>query len=157
MARRKPAPCCVVCNRTLEETGGKRLVSTPSHTISIGSADTPIGAYKHPSRTLRLEDNYRDVVVAIHGERICTDEIVERVRVACQAGQRPWFCQGCAQRNICKVCGAPLRRVPGADHMEDDGNVVHSAFFAGFGDYRICPNVDCGAEQWPSGRSDNRR
>lgn len=143
MARRKPYSRCAVCNRTLEETGGKRLVSTHTFSVSVCNPQTPIGNLRHPARTIRLDGVFRDVIVAMFGPRLWTDESVTHIREAIQEGFRPWFCQRCAERDLCPTCGSPMTTVPGANHMEDDGRVWHQPYFMGMGNAYRCTNGSC--------------
>jgi len=147
MARRKPANCCSVCGRSLEEVGGFRLVSTATYGVSVCTPKTPIGAIRHPARSIRLEGDFRDVIVAMFGDELWTNEAINRVREATQSGLRPWFCQRCAGRDLCPVCGTPMTAVPGADHMADDGSVSHMPYFYGMGKLRHCPDSDCSSNQ----------
>lgn len=141
MAQRKPAERCAVCNSTLEETGGKRLIATPTNVISLCTIQTTLGSVRHSARTIRLTDNYRDVIVVISGEALWTDEVAERIRVVSQEGLRPWFCQRCVDHQICKLCSTPLSRVPVADYLEDDGRTLHASFLTGFA--QSCSNSAC--------------
>ena len=143
MSRRVPHECCVLCQRPLDETGGKRLISTPSHAIRIGTPHFPLGSVRHPARTIRLGGNFRDVIVVFSGEHLWTDEMVERVRQTCEAGRRPWFCQRCARCHLCRQCGTPLTTVPGADYLDETGRTVHAPYFTGF--VQRCPNPGCAA------------
>ena len=143
MPRRLPHATCAVCDRPQDETGGVRLVATPIHAIQICTPGTLCGLVRHPSRTIQLDGDFRDVIVALSGSKLWTDHVIERVRGICQAGHRPWFCQRCAGRDLCPHCGSPLTAVPGADHMLDCGKVVHSSHFMGFGGVRRCSNPEC--------------
>ena len=141
MARRKPAARCVVCEKTIDEIGGVRLVATHRHSIILCTPDVPLGSIRHPARTIRLTGNHRDVIFSMFGEAIWTDEVVERIVEVGMAGLRPWFCQVCADIHLCRVCGSPLTRVPTSDYLEDNGRSIHSPSVSGYA--QSCPNSNC--------------
>lgn len=141
MARRLPYDRCAVCDRTLAETGGKRLVATASHAIRICNLDTPLGSLHHPARTIRLRGDFRDVIVVLSGARLWTHDAIVNVERIVYKGTRPWFCQRCAVSSLCPACETPLTTAPMTDHLEDDGRTVHSPHVAGY--VRECPNPAC--------------
>lgn len=145
MSRRRPHERCVVCDKTLEESHGKRLVATHSHAIRVCTPCTSLGELLHPTRTIRLAGDFRDVIVVMSGQQLWTDQVVRRVERACYSEDRPWFCQRCACNSLCPKCGTPLTTVPLTDWLDDDGCVVHSAAF--IGQVRECPNPACDANR----------
>lgn len=141
MTRRLPFRTCVMCDRTHEECGGRRLTATPSHVVRLCGPATVVGSLHHPARTLRLAGKFRDVIVVMSGQDLWTDAVARRVERACNAGAAPWFCQRCACHSICPLCGSPLTITPMADWIEEGGTIVHSPAFTGH--VRECPNPDC--------------
>lgn len=141
VSRRRPAQRCVICNLTIEESGGKRLIATPRYGISLRTIHARLGSIRHPSRTIRLTGNYRDLIVVISESQLWSDEVVERIRQVTQLGFRAWACQRCVHHQICEQCSSPLVQVPVADYLEDDGRTVHAPFLPGFA--QSCPNPDC--------------
>lgn len=141
MPQRQPAERCVICNLTIDEIGGKRLISTHRAAITLRTIQTRLESIRHPSRTIRLTDNYRDVIVILSGKSLCADEVAERIREMSQSGYRPWFCQRCVHHQICEACSTPLSRVPVADYLDDDGRKFHASFMSGF--IQSCPKPDC--------------
>jgi len=138
MTKRMP-PNCVMCDRPLDETGGVRLIWAGSFGVTLRTIQNKLGEHHHPSRTIRLEDNYRDVVVVLFGK--WSAEAIERARQVAQEGLRPWFCQRCAWKALCPKCGEPMRPVGGADVLGDDGKIRHAPAVSGMG--TRCRNSDC--------------
>ncbi len=143
MSRRKPSERCAVCDKTIEETGGVRLVATGFLGLHICTPNVSLGNLKHPTRTIRLRGDYRDVIVVFSGQHLWEDGIVKRVECTVYKGKRPWFCQRCSHNSLCPNCESPLTTTPGADRLEDNGKTIHSAYFAGF--IRQCSNSKCEA------------
>ena len=140
MTRRKPAEVCVVCGKTLAETGGQRLVSTYYNNFRQLRPQSEVGNLRFPCKLIRCDGNFRDVILAFLGP-LWTDQIIERVRQTIQSGVRPWFCQRCGEKNICTVCGYPMSRVPGATVLLETGKIGHEPFWAGM--QMRCTNKDC--------------
>jgi hypothetical protein len=139
-----PAATCAICVRPLTDTGGKRLLCCALCGIRRTTIQTTLGGFgarAYPARLLRLTDNYRDVIVWLTGS-MWTDEAASRAAASFQRGEQPWVCQGCAGCSVC-ACGAPLSKTPTADYLSDDGNIIHAAYFVGFGTM-VCSA--CGTE-----------
>jgi hypothetical protein len=100
---------CFVCNKTLAEVGGQRIVFT--HVIAV-----------------RINGNDIEVVGVD-----CSLEALARAGEQFRAGQRPWLCQRCSNVALCHECGEPFPRCPGADVLYDDGSIWHVPFVAGMG------------------------
>jgi hypothetical protein len=145
MPRRRPNDRCAICELTLAETGVRRLVATPSHQLRLCSPRTALGEVHHPTRTIRLRGNLRDVIVVFAGYYQWTDTVVHRVEATVYGGARPWFCQCCGHNSLCPLCKSPLTTAPMADYLDDDGRTVHSPSFTGH--RRECPNPECDAHR----------
>ena len=138
MTRRMPGQTCVLCERSLEETGGVRLIWAGSFGVSLCTIQNSLREIRHPARTIRLAENHRDVVVVLFGN--WKDNAIERARQVAQSGFRPWFCQRCVHKAICLKCDRPMR--PAAvDMLNDAGRTSHVAVFAGMASK--CRNPEC--------------
>ena len=113
----KPAPACVLCSRTLEEVGGKRIAST--QTIGVTRQAEERDGDEYQSHSLGVGAGY-----AITWGHPWTPNAVARAINAFQTGHRPWLCQPCANRGCC-VCGSPLRIAMASDILHDDGDIRH--------------------------------
>ena len=122
--RRPPARECAVCGRFLAEVGGVRLIRTISAGLVIRHVDAPIGRLPGPAQVFPLAGDQRQNMLVVWGLPL-TPAACERAIAQAEAGARGWFCQGCSRQHVCDVCGSPLRRVPGADVLADDGEVLH--------------------------------
>ena len=111
----KPAPACVLCSRTLEEVGGKRIASTP--TIGVTRQAEPRPGDQYQSHPL-------DVGYVITWGQPWNPDAVGRAIMTYREGHRPWLCQPCANRGCC-VCGSPLRIAMASDILHDDGDIRH--------------------------------
>lgn len=121
--RRSPASKCALCGRVLDEVGGVRLIRTLSAGLVRRHIDGPIGPLPGPAQVLPLGGDHRQTMLVVWGLP-WPPTACERAIAQAQLGWQPWFCQRCA-RHVCETCGAPLRRVPGADVLADDGDVLH--------------------------------
>ena len=121
--RRPPASECAVCGRSLAEIGGARLLRTLQSGLVRRHVDAPIGRLPGPAQVFPLDGDHRDLNLMVWGLP-WTPAARERATAQVHAGTLPWFCQRCAKR-LCETCGTPLRRVPGADVLADDGDVLH--------------------------------
>lgn len=96
----------------------------------------------NPGETLRmdrLEGSHVQTILVTSG--LCMeDHFVIQARETVYRGERPWVCQRCANYALCQICGASLARAPGADHMEDNGRIVHTPIL---GFKPACSNQDC--------------
>lgn len=123
MRRRRPADECAVCGRGLSEVGGVRLIRTLSAGLVRRHVDGPIGPLPGPAQVFPLEGDQRQNMILVWGLP-WSPAARERAVGQTQAGRRAWFCQRCSG-DLCHVCGPPLRRVPGAEVLADDGDVPH--------------------------------
>ena len=140
MTTRLPGPTCVMCSRSLDETGGRRIVATNNVGVSLRSIQSRLESIHHPARTIRLEGRWRDVVVVMWGD-VWDGEVAERVRQQAQENFRPWMCQSCIGAAICPRCLACMWPIPGADIVENDGKTKHVFVIAGMA--TRCRNPDC--------------
>ena len=133
-----PAPTCLLCQRSLEEAGGVRLiVCTQSRGVLIGKSPNN-GNFKK-RQVFRLASGYVLVLGDSDPWRWSQGE-AERAHQEAEAGYHPWFCQVCGSR-ACSTCGAPLRSPVGCTAMDAEGQSgPHSPMLGA----RIpCINTDC--------------
>ncbi len=118
-----PAHSCMICDRKIEETGGRRLIAQPSRGTTLFDHAIKGGFNNFHSCEKLLDD--RGLFLILWGEKtFLTQKAIKRVRQDYLAGYRPWFCQGCGYR-LCSVCGALLPRPVASDYIYDDGGTVH--------------------------------
>ena len=123
-----PATGCCLCGRSVEATGGRRIVATGTSRIVPRRVGESSGLAVAFGTTLR---DVSPEALADH-----------------RAGLRLWYCQRCAHRT-CAVCGSPTELIPGADLLESDGTVVHQMIVpTAVG----CTNAACAESRWPDRR-----
>jgi hypothetical protein len=133
-----PAPTCLLCQRTLEEVGGTRLINcTQSRGVLIGET-ADIGSFKK-RKVFRLAQGGVLVLGDSDPWRWLPDEM-ERAREQAESGYHPWFCQACGART-CSTCGAPLRSPVGCTAMGADG--TYGPYSPMLGARIPCTNPDC--------------
>jgi len=106
-----------------------RLIRTISSGLVRRHVDTPIGRLSGPAQWFPLDGDHRQTMLVVWGLP-WSPAARERAIAQIHAGTQPWFCQACSGR-VCKACGSPLRRVPGADLLADDGETWHSPLLPG--------------------------
>lgn len=122
--RRAPASECAVCGRVLAEVGSVRLIRTLSAGLVLRHVDAPIGRLPGPAEVFPLAGDHRQNLLVAWGLPF-TPAARERAIAQAEAGTRAWFGQRCSRQHVCDVCGSPLRRVPEADVLADDGDLLH--------------------------------
>lgn len=135
----KPAPTCLKCQKTIEQTKGNRLTAQRALGVCIVPAEESDGkkGNKHP-----ISDTH---VLCIWGNWTA-DQIKTAIQQA-RDGTHPWYCQQCSPMPLtCNLCNTPLRYPYGADWIGTNGQITHSAilpFNCG------CTNPDCpNHKQW---------
>ena len=118
-----PARLCLVCERPIEEIGGRRMVAQPLRGTTL--LHHPIDDdFRNFRVCIRLFDGRDLYLVAWGEESVFPEKAIERARQDYLAGSRPWFCQVCGRRQ-CHVCGEVLPRPVASDYVFDDGGIVH--------------------------------
>ena len=108
---RLPAERCACCDRSLDQTGGVRIVAHVRCGTRLLSAETKVADLHRPCQ-LRCVG---DVTIEIWGD-ILSDEAIRRVEQAIATGKRAWFCLSCSH----------LESRAGADCLMDDGTILHA-------------------------------
>ncbi len=122
--RYRPAEACLLCDRQLRETGGRRLTAQQERGVHLssdlrGSPDRGL-----PHHAIRLSEDSPLQVVTWGERETFTTDVLLKARSEFLAGRHPWFCQPCGKRS-CPHCGAPLRLPMGSDVLDDDGGITH--------------------------------
>lgn len=133
-----PAEACARCGRSLDQTGGKRLL------IPRFWSETEIAAGGGRLQIIReMHEGRREPAVIqplpAGWSQEDRDRVREGVRRAEEEGKIPWVCQPCLNR-VCKTCRAPLACSPCSTILKDNGDVSHGPWF---GEYLGCVNPAC--------------
>lgn len=122
--RLKPAKTCVICNKSLAEVGGWRLVAQHLRGVKLSDKFQGGGNKDYPHQSFKLNET-SDKYVVVWGEKSkWTIEAIQRVIDQYNHGFQPWFCQVCGQR-VCSKCGAPINYPMGSDILENSGCKPH--------------------------------
>lgn len=116
-----PARRCLTCGRTFERIGGNRLTATKLQAVLI--RDDPDGGRYLELRGTQLNDRH-----------------LRRAEKLLAHRRHPWFCQLCARKALCELCGSPLRFAPGSDAVDEAGHIRHHALL---GFTPRCSNAVC--------------
>ena len=125
ITKRLPADGCAVCRQSLDDVGGRRLLTTISRALLIKGLPAGWAGQWRELRAVRLAGDYRPLYVIMAGFQ-ATDEVIDRAREQAQSGQTPWFCMRCAGQ-VCERCGALTKEVPGSTFLADDGRTTYYA------------------------------
>ena len=124
--RHPPSETCVICEKSLEEIGGKRIIAQKPRGIIISNEYQDSNKGRYPRHSYELSDN-SDKYLVVWGEKeLWTDDVIERAKEEYVKGQQSWFCQVCGNRT-CEDCGTPLSIPMGSDILDDSGNSSHVA------------------------------
>jgi len=135
-AKHLPADSCLICGKSLNATGGSRLIE--QHVRGTALINSQPGD-EDSSKWMPLEDGSDNYVVVWGDEQFVTDEVLQRARDTYLAGKQPWFCQTCGHR-ACPECGQPLLRPVSSEAVDDEGNISYCAVL---GIAPKCSNMDC--------------
>ena len=106
---------CIFCNKTIEQTGGKKIAS--SHFIKIFKSDKYLGGtdLKYPYKSFKISD---EQYITVKGKKsVFTAEVIEKVVSIFKSGNTPWYCQFCGNRT-CSVCHSPSQYLHGVDLLD---------------------------------------
>lgn len=135
-----PFRSCVICEKPLDEVGGKRIISQKLRGIALSNKYRGGGNKDYPYQSFKV-DELSEKYVVVWGERnLWSFKVVQRAIKQYQLGTRPWFCQVCGVR-ICSNCGMPINYPMGSDVIDQNGCISH---FPIFGFNPGCINKKCG-------------
>lgn len=137
--KRLPAENCAICNKSLDEVGGKRIVAQQILGIGLSTKRQGGGNAKYPYQSVQLYSE-PDIYMLVWGEKEkWSKEALNSAKQAYLDGKRPWFCQVCGVR-VCTECGSPVNYPVGSDVLYDNGCSSHVPIIpADLG----CINPDC--------------
>lgn len=120
--RRSPASHCVICGKSIEEIGGRRIISQRDKGLYISSQPTKGGSHAvHKS----VKVDPLPLYVTIWGEKaFWNDETINRAIQIVKQGECPWFCQICGTR-ACYLCGQPINYPVASEILYDSGGSSH--------------------------------
>ncbi len=121
---RKPSCHCLLCKKTIEEIGGKRIVAQKTLGTFLLKTYHGGGDPDYPELSIKINDmNY----ITLRGKKgMWTDELIEEIKDIYLQYERPWFCQKCAGKT-CYNCGELMNNPIGSDVIYDDGCISHVA------------------------------
>ncbi len=118
-----PDSHCVICGKTIDEVGGRRIVAQKFRGISISKKPRGGGNPEYPHKSHKLSPS--PLFLVTWGEvTMWTEAAIQRAKRAFHKGRRSWFCQVCGQRT-CYKCGAPIKLPVASDVLNDDGSSPH--------------------------------
>lgn len=122
--KRKPSSHCLLCEKTIDEIGGKRIVV--QKTLGTFSSKTYLGGGDpdFPELSIKMGD---DNFIVLRGKKgMWTDKLIAKVKEIYSNQERPWFCHKCAYKT-CHICGEIMNNPIGSDVIYDDGCISHVA------------------------------
>ena len=136
-----PAPSCVICEKTLEQIGGRRITAQQLRGMAVWDVEWTVHDRKNLQYCERLIDD-QNIYLNVWGEGdVWTPDVIERIKNTYLSGVRPWMCQGygCGNRQ-CPECGKANNLPVASDLLYDDGRNPHLMIIpADCG----CVNQDC--------------
>ncbi len=139
MKNRRPADDCAVCGVTIEEVGGRRLITTLARALMVKGVPIQYGGRWDEIHAVRLVGQFHQFYLVLVGIP-WQEDIVIRAREQAQAGNTPWFCMRCGGQ-VCERCGSLTREVPGSTFLADDGKTTYYALLS-IGEPG-CSNLKC--------------
>jgi len=121
-----PSHECIFCKKTIDEVGGRKIVSKYDLSISYSTKYLGGGNKDYPYLSIKLDDNH---YLNFRGNKeLWTKELEEYVIKEFVENRHPWYCQQCAGK-VCKLCGSPVQYQHGCDILYDDGRITHFGIF----------------------------
>lgn len=137
--RRLPSERCILCEKRLEDVGGKRIIAQKLRGLVLSHKHLGGGNPDYPHQSFQLEDEEGSYLVVWGDKELWTQGAIEKAKQEFLHGRRPWLCQLCARRE-CSECGAPINYPMGSDILYANGcssHVAMSPFDPG------CINTEC--------------
>jgi len=134
-----PAGRCVLCEKTLEEIGGMRIVAGRFWAVGLTDRYRGGGNPDYPQRSIPLEEGSSRYLLVQGRPEAWSEAAIERARQEFLDGRHPWVCQKCTGQ-VCSQCGEPINYPMGSDVLHDSGCTTHIAVF-GFDPG--CSNRNC--------------
>lgn len=128
--KRLPSSTCSLCNKTLQEVGGCRVVYSPMVGVIISQGEQKISQFAHTIVNLvnvniiKLQQDCCQSYLVVWGK--WTREAIEKACAEIYAHNRPWVCQLCAGYKCSKCKEKSSAMPPGADVLGDNGEILHS-------------------------------
>jgi hypothetical protein len=120
----KPAHSCVICNKTLDQIGGRRLVAQQLRGITLSNKYQGGGNKDYSYKSFKFSEDSDDYVVVWGEKSLWEKAAINRAISDYQAGKRPWFCQKCGLRG-CSTCGEPINYPMGSGVIDGNGCYSH--------------------------------
>jgi len=122
MKKYLPASKCVVCEKTIEAIGGRRIVAQQLRGLRLSEKYEGGGNPNLPRRSFPL-DKEKSLFMVVWGD-IWTDESINRALKEFHNDRHPWFCQICGKRT-CSECKYPINMPVGSDCIDENGCTSH--------------------------------
>lgn len=127
-----PDSHCVICGKTLDEVGGRRIVAQHLRGITFSNKHLGGGNPEYPHKSFIInpeqsEESQMPRYLVVWGEpSMWNEETIQRALDAVSRHKTPWFCQVCGKRT-CPECGYPGAYPAGSDVLYDNGCSAHVA------------------------------
>ena len=124
--RYPPSDTCIICEKSLEEVGGERIIAQKTRGIIVSNECQESNKERYPRHSYKLSNNPNKHLVVWGEKELWTEDVIDRAKEEYAKDQRSWFCQVCGKRT-CEECGTPLAIPMGSDILDDSGNSSHVA------------------------------
>ena len=133
-----PDDRCCVCEKSLEEVGGRRIIAQHLRGVVLSQKYRGGGNPDYPHKSFKIND--KPLYLVVWGKpSMWMEKAIQRALRAINEGKTPWFCQICGNR-VCPECGSPLKHPVGSDVLYDDGCSSHVAMLP---IHPGCTNPEC--------------
>jgi hypothetical protein len=118
-----PFSHCVICQKSIEEIGGRRIIAQSMRGILFSNKPIGGGHKDHHYKSHKLSPYPLYLVVWGPGT-MWSEDAIQSATAAFHKGKRSWFCQLCGNR-VCQDCGSPLQQPVGSEVLYDNGCTSH--------------------------------